>query len=102
MAAENNEEAADLVRNAPAMPKQTCPAIDRVLKSIRAADATARLAGRHCEHDPSTEAFDEIRTALSGIEDELEKLRLANSSLRESAEYWQGEALALANREALS
>lgn len=64
--------------------KNTCPDIDKVIKEIRAALKAARDGKRMPDiSDDAHRHFDDIETALWGLEDKTEELRSANNSLRE-------------------
>lgn len=67
--------------------KHTCPDIDSVIKSIRnslriCADSMKSIG----KGEPYYDCFDDIDTELRGVEDSLEELRNANSSLRDWGE----------------
>jgi len=61
--------------------KHTCPAIDLVINKIKSARAIAK-DGRRTHHE-SAHLFSEIFDDLYGLENIMEELRAANSSLRE-------------------
>lgn len=79
-----------LERMAPRMPGHTCPEIDLAIGQISSVTRDAARAARHCEHDDTASALEDIERDLSRIE--LEPLRTANAQLRENAEWWRTQA----------
>lgn len=66
------------------LPPNTCPLIDAVIKDINAAIGYA--AKNYTDLEEADSALTDICWALEGLEDKLEEIRRANSSLRAEAE----------------
>ena len=82
-------------------PKETCPDINKIIKAISEAynradkaEDNCRKYGSDCEHE---DIFSDIRYELSGIEDDLEKLRNDNEGLRSWGQSWKDLAKQLLN-----
>lgn len=83
-------------------PENTCPDIDKIIKAINKAYDIANQAEREChrvgdECGPA-DIFDDIQYELSGLEDELEKLRKANENLRTWGQHWKNLAKELLSK----
>lgn len=82
-------------------PEYTCPDIDKIIRAINEAYDIANQAERECHRfgDECGHAniFDDIQYELSGLEDELEKLRKANENLRTWGTEWKDLAKQLLN-----
>lgn len=74
----------NLDRDAPALPRETCPYINEVISTI---DTSVRSIREEIE----------VLDALTGTRSELEKLRQMNAELRECADYWREAAQAQAD-----
>lgn len=72
--------------------KQTCPDINRVIKWVKSAMSEAKAG---MDYDEATDdikySFNEIISQLEGVEDMLEDLRSANSSLRDWGDDCEAE-----------
>lgn len=66
------------------LPPNTCPLIDAVIKDINAAIGYA--ANNYTDLEEAESALTDICWALDGLEDKLEEIRRANSTLRSEAE----------------
>src|SRR5438045_1011863 len=80
----------DIDRDAPAIPKFTCPAIDRVITCLEF--ARAAFKGSYPDTvEELTDLLDNIYSDLDpkGCESELEDLRADNEALRSSATFWR-------------
>lgn len=89
-----NELLASWKREVGEIPEATCPDIDKVIKEVDKAMTACRTIDRSkCENcsDYGSDAYYE----LSGIEDDLEKLRTDNQQLRELGEFWYEKCKAL-------
>jgi len=64
---------------------ETCPQIDRAIKSVRDAYRYANKLPRHADEADLRSALESIEWELRDVEDDLEKLRRANAELRELA-----------------
>lgn len=74
-------------------PKETCPDINKIIKAINEAynrankaEDSCRKYGNDCEHE---DIFSDIQYELSGIGDDLEKLRNDNEGLRSWGQCWK-------------
>lgn len=78
--------------------KNTCPDIDRAIRSVQAALKIAHSGmSRHEKRSDDWTDFDDIDTELRNLEGELEDLRNANASLREWGEQLTDELETSAN-----
>jgi chromosome segregation ATPase len=66
------------------LPPNTCPLIDTVIKDINSSISYA--VKRYDDLEEAESAMQDICWALEGLEDKLEEIRRANSSLRSEAE----------------
>ena len=69
------------------IPGATCPDIDRVIKDVDSAMSLIKTLKKDDNKDVADYASDAYYD-LSGVEDELEKLRESNSQLRSLGEFW--------------
>lgn len=74
-------------RDAPPMPRHTCPYIDRVVGMLHEVDRI-----KPDRYDDASTLYDQVQRELDLAPRELEALRKENAALRERAEWW--EALA--------
>lgn len=66
------------------LPPNTCPLIDAVIKDIN--NAISYAIKNYTDLEEYYSALEDISWALDGLEDKLEEIRRANSSLRSEAE----------------
>lgn len=86
--------------NAPTIPAETCPIIDRVSMSLDAiaGDLETFREGLAYNRRKTVDNADVLETLLdaeanlAGLRLKLEELRNANDQLRESGRYWRGVA----------
>jgi hypothetical protein len=80
---------ADLKNSAIAIPDETCPKIDKVIRDLNRADDCAKNIMRNCENaDQVKYLADWCRTEIGDCLDEMEKIREENSKLRELGRIW--------------
>jgi len=72
------------------IPEETCPQIDKCIKHLNWAQKWLR--------DIDAQLSKDIRWELEYCEDELEKIRKANSQLRDLGVFWYEKAKELAER----
>lgn len=80
------------MRNAPKLPRNTCPDIDRVIHGIDI--AVNAIDAIYLDAKPSEnmkQATDALKH-LDGLDSILEELRVANQLLREYGEHWSDRA----------
>lgn len=76
--------------SAPVLPKETCPAIDAIIKQCKDARYDIGWAIRREEEpDKLISALENMEDYFRYIESDIEDLRKANSALREYGEYWK-------------
>jgi hypothetical protein len=83
-------------------PENTCPDIDSIIKAINKvyniayrSKCECREIGDGCGHE---DKFYDIQYELTGLENELEKLREANANLRTWGQDWKNLAKQLLNK----
>lgn len=76
--------------SAPQLPKQTCPAIDAIIKQCKNAQSDISYAiQREDEVDELKTILQNLGYYFKDIASDIEDLRDANSALREYGEYWK-------------
>jgi DNA-directed RNA polymerase subunit F len=75
------------IKAAHPVPGETCPQIDKIIAKVTNIDKACSHASRIAEYK-LPELINEIENELWGIRDTLEKLRQANSDLRELGHVW--------------
>lgn len=79
----------ELEKIAGKIPPQTCPAIDKAIKAVNAAEKCCSLAQKEdVAEDAHSLAYD-AEYELGSVESDLEELRDQNSALREHMEFWK-------------
>lgn len=90
----------DLVADFPGIPPETCPLIDEVQDAIRTVTNTRGQrwrARRRPKFDTVEEMAEWVEVELYAVCDQLEKIRDANSALRDLGILWYRKALELAD-----
>jgi hypothetical protein len=77
----------------PKLPDYTCPLIDMVKDVIDKAYSSAESADSDMDSDSLYSLLTDIRFTLAGETRLLEDIRVANTQLRECAEYWEQRCL---------
>jgi predicted nucleic acid-binding Zn-ribbon protein len=71
------------------MPDQSCPHIDKVIRSLAKAEKTLNSADKNDEPEGLLEIISDAESELWDLDSELEEVRSINEGLRDHAEFWK-------------